>query len=415
MATIPRDRSVDSTLAFRRAGYRFISNRCERHGSDIFETRLLLERTICMRGRPAAVLFYDNERFARHGAAPKRAQKTLFGQGGVQDLDGAAHRERKAMLMSLMTPAAIRELAQIFAEQWQNHVDVWSGRNRVVLHDEIGVLLLRAVCAWAGVPLRESEVRQRRDDQRAMIEAPVLIGPRYWRGKLARVRSERWLQNLIERVRTSALPAPAGGALQVLADHRDPQGRLLPAQVAAVDLLNIIRPTVAIDRFIAFAALALHQHPEWRERIRTQEDAAELFVQEVRRFYPFFPTAAARVRQSFEWQGYYFPRGRRVLLDLYGTDHHPDLWADPERFYPERFRGWTGDAFSLIPQGGGDHYSHHRCAGEWITIELMKVAVRELTTGMRYDVPKQDLTVSLRQQPALPASGFVMTNVRRVE
>jgi hypothetical protein len=42
-----------------------------------FETRLLLQRTICLRGEDAAKVFYDQNRFYRKGAAPARMQKTL--------------------------------------------------------------------------------------------------------------------------------------------------------------------------------------------------------------------------------------------------------------------------------------------------------------------------------------------------
>jgi len=82
------------------------------------------------------------------------------------------------------------------------------------------------------------------------------------------------------------------------------------------------------------------------------------------------------------------------------------------RFDPDRFRGWDGDAYDFIPQGGGDHHAGHRCPGERITIELMKRAVGILTGAMDYDVPDQDLRVSLRRMPTLPASRFVIANVK---
>src|SRR3546814_10067301 len=63
-----------------------------------------------MTGPEAAELFYRQDLFARRGAAPGRIQKTLLGQGGVQGLDGEAHRHRKQMFMSLMTPERIEEL-----------------------------------------------------------------------------------------------------------------------------------------------------------------------------------------------------------------------------------------------------------------------------------------------------------------
>ncbi|MFJ6168519.1 cytochrome P450 [Micromonospora orduensis] len=412
MATMPADRTPDSTLALLRAGYRFIGERCDRYGSDIFQTRILLTPTICLRGRPAAMLFYDNERFRRQGAMPLRVQRTLTGRGGVQGLDGSEHADRKAMFMSIMTPTAIRQLGQLFDDEWRARIPAWEAAGPVTLYDELGRLLTRVVCAWAGVSLPTSQVDRRAVDLHAMIEAPAVVGPRHLRGLLARRRAERWIAGVIERTRLGLHPAPAGSALAVIAEHRDARGTLLPRRIAAVELLNVLRPVVAIDQYIAFAALALHDHPAWRQRVSDDDEATEHFVQEVRRYYPFFPMAAARVRRSFDWQGHHFPRGRRVLLDLYGTNHHPTLWPQPELFRPERFAGRRGDPFDLIPQGGGDHWAGHRCAGEWITIDLMKRAVTNLTTTMRYDVPVQDLALDLRRMPALPPVDLTLANIR---
>lgn len=134
-------------------------------------------------------------------------------------------------------------------------------------------------------------------------------------------------------------------------------------------------------------------------------------MQEVRRFYSFFPAVAARVRRGFEWHGYRFPRGGRVILDLYGTNHDPRSWEAPEEFRPKRFLEWDGSPFNLIPQGGGDHDLGHRCAGEWVTIALMKVATDFLVRHIAYDVPEQDLRIDMSRLPALPRSGFVIGQV----
>ncbi len=84
MPRIPRDKSFESTLALIRDPYRFIAKRCRRYGADLFETRLRLQRTICMTGPEAARLFYDPSHFERRDAMPKAIQKTLLGQGACK-------------------------------------------------------------------------------------------------------------------------------------------------------------------------------------------------------------------------------------------------------------------------------------------------------------------------------------------
>jgi fatty-acid peroxygenase len=412
MQRIPHDKGLDSSLALLSDGYTFIQKRCRRLNTDVFQTRLMLQRTICMRGQEAAKLFYDRDRFVRSGAAPKRLQNTLLGRGGVQGLDGEAHRRRKAMFMALMSSEEVGRLADLTAVQWRAYAEKWADMDKVVLFDEVMEILCRAVCAWAGVPLKESEVKRRTGEMAAMIDAPAAVGLRHLRGRQGRRRAEQWAGNLIERFRTGGLKAPEGSALSLIARYRDLDGGLLNKHDAAVELLNVLRPTVAVARYIAFAALALHEHPACREKLRSgKEGYLELFVHEVRRFYPFFPFAAARVRNTFTWRGYHFPKGTRVLLDLYGTDHDSRIWGDPEVFIPERFYQWDGDAYNFIPQGGGDHYAGHRCAGEWITISLMKVAVDFLTRSMTYAVPPQDLRIDLSRMPAIPKSRFVIRDV----
>lgn len=414
MRELPRDPTPDATAALFVEGYEFVSRRCTRLGTDAFRTRLQLQPTICLRGRDAAELFYGSDRLQRAGAAPRRLRKTLFGEGGVQGLDGAAHRRRKQLFLALMSPERLRELAFLAGRRWRDRVPAWSRAGRVQLHGETSRVLNEAVHAWAGVPLTAVGSDRRRRDLEAMIVGGGGLGPNYGRGRVGRWRGERQLARLVEDVRAGRLEPEPDRALAAVAWFRDADGRLLDPRTAAVELLNVLRPTVAVDRYVTLAALALHQHPHWHERLASSDDeeAVERFVHEVRRRYPFFPFAAARVRQEFTWRGYRFPAGWRVLLDLYGTGHDPAVFAEPTAFRPERYAERPIGPFDLVPQGGGDHAASHRCAGEWATLRLVCDAVGLLTREIRYDVPDQDLRLARGKIPALPASGFLLSSVR---
>ena len=212
----------------------------------------------------------------------------------------------------------------------------------------------------------------------------------------------------MRQTRSGRIDPPEGSALRVIADWRGTDGKLLPPRVAGVELINVLRPTTAVSVYMTFVAHALHVH---RMRPST-DDEVQRFVQEVRRMYPFFPALAAVTRNEFDWRGWHFPQGRRVLLDLYGTNRDPRLWENPDAFRPERFAGREPTPYDLIPQGGGEHHAGHRCAGEWITIRLMQVATRFLTSEIDYEVPEQDLSLDYAALPALPQDGMRVTKVR---
>lgn len=245
-----------------------------------------------------------------------------------------------------------------------------------------------------------------------MIDGSGSVGLRHWKGRLGRNRMEKWIGKLINQVRNKNTQTPTDNVLQTIALHRNLNGNLLERRIAAVELLNILRPTVAVSRFITFAALALYQHPEYKEKIKSGgREFLQLFVHEVRRYFPFFPFVMARVKKDFSWQGYKFPKGTLALLDLYGTNHDPEIWQNPEEFRPERFRNWEGNSYNFIPQGGG--YHNHRCPGEDPTIKLMKVSLNFLVHHLNYEVPHQNLNISLSRIPAIPKSRFIMENVQR--
>lgn len=411
---VPRDNSLDSSLTLLRDGYRFAQKRRQHHRSDIFTLRLMLQPAVCIGGEEAVRVFYDSGLFERRNALPPRIRKTLTGEAGVQTLDDAAHRHRKAMFMSLMGQASIERLTDLMAQHWRAALRRWARQRSVTLFTEVQDIFCRAACAWTGIPLQEEDVRRRAADMGAMVDGFGAVGLRHWRGRRARQRSEDWIAGIVDAVRQQKPhEADAAGALYRIAWHREPDGQLLDRRVAAVELLNLIRPIVAIASYVVFAALALHRFPEAARRLESESDEyLEYFAHEVRRFYPFTPLVGARVRSEFDWRGHRFIPGTLVILDVYGTNRDAKLWDDPEAFRPDRFRHWSGSAFDFIPQGGGDHHTGHRCAGERITIEAMKLALTFLTRFMAYDVPPQDLGYSLRRIPTGPRSGFVISRIR---
>ena len=156
MSSIPSAKGIDSTLALLRNPYEFIPDTCRDLEGDLFETRILFQKTICMTGAAAAEVFYSEDGLVRAGSMPKRIQRTLLGEKGIQGLDGEAHRHRKRMFMSLMASERIEALENTTRDLLDRYARDWQAAEKVVLYDEVREILTRAACAWSGVPLPRS-------------------------------------------------------------------------------------------------------------------------------------------------------------------------------------------------------------------------------------------------------------------
>ncbi|KLV23634.1 fatty acid beta-hydroxylating cytochrome P450 [Niallia circulans] len=413
-SNVPSDKGLDKTITLLKEGYLFINNRMDKFNTDIFTVRLLGQNVICIKGEEAVKIFYDTEKFQRNGAAPNRVQQSLFGKNAVQTMDDEKHLHRKLLFMSLLTPEHQQKLANLTTVYLEEAIKQWEQRDQIVLFDEIKNILCKVACQWAGVPLAEEEILERADDFIAMVYAFGTLGPEHWKGRMARNRAERWIRQVIEEVREGKLETEQGTALHEMAFYEKIDGTRLDTEMAAIELINVLRPIVAIATFITFSALAFHEYKEQREKLRTADDRHfDMFVHEVRRYYPFGPFLGARVRTNFMWKNQEFKEGTLVLLDIYGTNHDARLWENPNQFNPSRFENWQGGLYDFIPHGGGDPAKGHRCPGEGVTVELMKVVLRTLATELDYDVPVQDLHYDLSQMPTLPKSGFIMNNVKK--
>jgi fatty-acid peroxygenase len=415
----------DDTIGLALNGYAWLPALRRRDGGTV-HTRVAGRRAVVLRGPDAVRFFYDERHVRRHGAIPEPVRGTLFGHGAVHTLDGPAHRHRKAMFLPLLKdPGRVAGLVDRVAAAWDGAVSSWGDGRQVVLFDEAARVLTRGVCDWAGVPLDRADVAPVARDLTALVDGFATLGPRHWRARRARGRLEDRMATLIGRVRAGTVTAPAvaslgdkstaaDSVLAAVSGHPGPDGEPLDPGCAAVELLNIIRPTVAVSWFVAFTAHALHRWPEHRSRLRDDGIAyAVAFAHETRRFYPFAPFVGGRAVTDLVWQGRPVPAGSLVLLDIFGQHHDPLLWPEPYRFLPQRFVGHEPDPYELIPQGGADAATGHRCPGEDVTVALMAAFATWLST-VDYDVPPQDLTISLRRIPALPRNRFRMSNVRRL-
>lgn len=396
------DHPHDRSLTFLSRPYHFIQRECRRRNTDAFDTSLLLEKTTCLLGADAARMFYSEPALVRHGAAPEPVRATLFGKGGVQELDGPAHRERRALMLGLLGAENVGRLTRRVRRYWGSF-DRWAPRRcRLPLYETAQHVLTLSACEWLGVPVRNGDLASLSADVASLFNDAARAG--HLKARRARVRLERWLAGLVDEARASPESVDLGPLFQALIAFRDSTtGEPLPPRIVAVEALNLIRPVVAVSVYITWMAHAILRDDALLRRL-THADAAlrQAFVEEVRRFYPFFPAVMARVAQPFAWHGHAFEVGTRVMLDIHGTNHDPRHWSDPGIFRPERFLTDVPDSHAFIPQGGGPVAEGHRCPGEPATVAIMLASLEFLLATLPRHRAPIDHGIAARRMPAMP-------------
>lgn len=412
ISTLVQAASSDCSFAFLSDPYRFISRHASTAGCDVFETRLLLRPVMCMVGSEAAALFYDEDRFERRGAAPEPVAATLFGRGGVQQLDGADHRARKGYFLDLLDAQALSALSHGVTARWMAVLQGSDSEAGLPLYATAQHVFAQAVFEWSGATPDAQDLSRRTRQLVSLFDDAARGLIPHLRARMARIDLENWLGRRIDAQRTGQIELPADCALARIAAWRDADGRPLASQVAAVELLNVLRPVVAVSVYVVLSAHAVLAHPPLATQLRGAPPALLLhFINEVRRYYPFFPALAARVRRSFEWRGMQFVRGCRTLLEIYGTHHDPRVWEQPEQFSPARFANGSPPTFAFLPQGSGDVRRHHRCPGEDTVLALASASLGFLLQHTTFQRNGGDARIDFGRLPALPRAPI--TFVRR--
>ncbi|MCG8916429.1 cytochrome P450 [Actinokineospora sp. PR83] len=407
---------MDESLAVLTKGYAWLPDRLRAENAPVVRTRLMGQRAVCIHGEDAARLFYDERNVHRHGALPEPVKSTLFGHGAVHTLDAADHRRRKSLFTGLlMNREGITDLVDRTTAAWDATVANWVVDRPVTLFEEASRVLTEAVFAWVGLPLPPAEVAPVAADLVTMVDGFATPAPRHFKARAARGRLEKRIADTITGIRDGSVDVAPDSAVRAVASHVDEGGDLLEPRVAAVEVLNIVRPTVAISWFLTFSAHALHRWPETRARLAGGDrEYAVAFAHEVRRFYPFAPFLGGLAARDLTFHGQDIPKGAMVLLDVYGHNHDPALFPDPYAFSPERFLNREIGPFELIPQGGGDPRTGHRCPGEDIVITILAALAPRLAR-LDHAVPEQDLDIPLNRIPTLPRSGFTLARTEHAE
>ena len=172
---------------------------------------------------------------------------------------------------------------------------------------------------------------------------------------------------------------------------------------------------------ISWGLYWIHRYPEIKAKLRAEiaslgEDAGTMAIaklpyldavcKETLRIYPVAMLTFPRtVLEPTELMGYKLETGQVVMGCIYLMHRRKDVYPEPNKFKPERFKMREFDAYEFFPFGGGKR----RCIGEALAMLELKLALATIVSEYDLELASNKPEVPARRGVTLaPKKGVKM-------
>ncbi|HEV2974852.1 MAG TPA: cytochrome P450 [Solirubrobacteraceae bacterium] len=329
----------------------------------------------------------------------------VMGPSSVIVLTGAGHMRQRKLLLPPFHGERMREYEATIVQETRRDMASWPLGRPMRLHARTRAITLEVILrAVFGV-----EEAQRMEAMRGAIGgllAPVnplrllllaLRRPSAERptGAFGRAldRLDATIYDELARRRAQPDLATRTDILSLLMQARDDDGEAMRDDELRDELVTLLlagHETTATS--VAWAIERLVRHPEQLARLLAEidggPDAGDRYmtavVNETLRVRPVVPIVARMLTSELDVDGRTLPAGTRVTPSIYLTNRNARVYAEPQRFLPERFLDGAPDTFAWIPFGGGIR----RCIGASFAQLEMKLMLRTMLAELAPSLPR---------------------------
>lgn len=315
----------------------------------------------------------------------------FFGPGSIFALDGCRHHDRRRLLAPAFHGRSLKDHEAIIVDEilresanWPENQEfrMFEPMNRITLN-----VILRTIFGAEGTELetlRDIVPRYARFGS-AMVKfmpVPKLRTRRYspW-SRMDQVRRalDRVIVTLIEKAEGDPRLGERTDVLALLLRSRPVDGTGMSRQDVCDELVTLIgaghETTTAA---LSWAFERLRRHPEVladlvREVDQGGSSLRRATISEVLRVRPVIDLPGRRVIAAHcdlgEWR---IPGNRNVFVSLADLNENPDVFPDPRRFNPNRFRDGGGPPPAWLAFGNGAR----RCMGADFAVNEIDIVLR---------------------------------------
>jgi cytochrome P450 len=399
----------------------------QQHG-PIFRTRI---------GYGADVVYLvgpEANRFVLSGNRLKFSHRQGWGQffgvievygDGLLTMDGAEHDQHRRMMNPAFAIGYMDRYLPLMNRIIRERTAAWLAAGEVDVFAEARKITFD-VAAEALVGLKTGpEVDRFREIFFSLITlGSVAADENDYGARLERLQRELYAM-LLPKIRQRR-QQPTDDVLGMLVRARDDQGHALSdEQLIAHTNILLVAGHETSTSLSAWLLYLLSQHPDYARRVLAEQDALlarhadptledikrmkllEHALSEAERLYPPVSNGPRGVLEDFEFNGYCVPAGTHVFYSIAASHMLPTIFAEPEKFDPDRFappREEHKTPYALVGFGGGPRI----CIGINFAQVEIKALLSHLLRNYRLDLAPNQEIVPVYRPTSMPLNGIRM-------
>ncbi|GFZ19870.1 cytochrome P450, family 707, subfamily A, polypeptide 2 [Actinidia rufa] len=380
----------------------FFSNRQKRYG-DIFKTHILGCPCVMISSPEAAKIVLVSQAHLFKPTYPPSKEK-MIGTEALFFHQGPYHSRLKKLVQSSFLPSAIRGSVSQIENIVLNFLPTWENQRVNTLQEMKRYAFDVAMISAFGDIHQDLEIEGIKKLyhclERGYNSMPLdLPGTPFHTAMKARKLLNETLRKLIQKKKESR--RQEGGLLGVLLGAKDQKlNRLTDSQIADNIIGVIFAAHDTTASVLTWVLKYLHDNGHLLEAVRREQDEIRIRIVEAKRDLTWDDTRSmlltSRVIQEtlrsasilsftfreavedIEFEGYFIPRGWKVLPLFRSIHHSEDFFPHPERFDPSRFEV-PPRPNTYMPFGNGVH----SCPGSELAKLEMLLLLHHLTTSYR--------------------------------
>ena len=326
---------------------------------------------------------------------------------GLTRMIGPQHRQQRQLVAPPFHRAALQSYHDIMVEAVQRLITEWKIGRSINIHEKVRALTLRIASAvlFSRDPAEAYPIGRMLEDwvercfSIGVWAYPLPVPGTPYHGMLRQAeRIERALLAMIQQ--RGADPGARSDVLSLLMQARDCEGRgMTDVELVGQAAILFIASFETTTSALTWTLFLLAQHPAVMHQLMDEIESVlggappradqlpklpylQYVIKESMRILPPVPYTVRVAQQPLKVGPFDVPQEARVVASHYLTHHLPDLYPEPERFRPERWRDINPTQYEYLPFNAGPRI----CIGAAFATQVLRISLAMILQPFRFTV-----------------------------